>query len=377
LAPHPLHPSDPRIVIPIVAGIGNALLAVPMVRQLKRKLPAAHVTVLAMIPPMADVYRRLDEVDETIVTGKGVKGLWRMIRESRRRKPDVFLIPFPSNRWQYAVIAALSGARRRVMHGYPVGYFSAMHFLPADRLPAERHVHDVRQNLNLLRMLGVEPDVDEPPTFRVTNGDRARAAELLERAGASLDAHPIVIHAGSARTALAAAKRWPPAAYARLIGEIQRERGDRVVLVEGPDEAGVANEILKHAPAGAAPPKVVRLLGPLGDAAALLERAELYVGSDSGLAHLAAAVGTPAVTIFAPADPERVCPFGNRDLVAQAAVACSPCAQYPWHATEPRVLCREPYCVTLVTVEQVIDRVRAARARESRRAEPRAAGTSA
>src|SRR5438105_14215810 len=89
---------------------------------------------------------------------------------------------------------------------------------------------------------------------------------------------------------------------------------DRVVLVEGPDEEGVASEILRGASVS---PKVVKLTGPLADAAVLLERAALYVGSDSGLAHLAAAVGTPAVTIFAPADPDRVFPFGYRHLVVQ------------------------------------------------------------
>ena len=63
-----------QIVIPIVAGIGNALMAVPMVRQIKRKLPAARITILARTDAMADVFRRLPEIEEVLVTGKGVKG---------------------------------------------------------------------------------------------------------------------------------------------------------------------------------------------------------------------------------------------------------------------------------------------------------------
>src|SRR5438067_483517 len=100
-----------------------------MVRQLKRKRPEAHITILARIDAMADVFRRLPEVDETIVTGNGLRGFIGMIRAARSRNPDVYLVPFPSNRWQYSVLALASGARRRVLHGYPVGYWRAMHFV--------------------------------------------------------------------------------------------------------------------------------------------------------------------------------------------------------------------------------------------------------
>jgi ADP-heptose:LPS heptosyltransferase len=356
-APAPAAPPAPlRIVIPIVAGIGNALMAVPMVRRIKRARPDSHITILARIGPMAEIFRRLSEADEVIVTGKGIKGLWRMIRSARQRRPDVYLVPFPSNRWQYAMLAAASGARQRVLHAYPVGYWRAMHFLPATRVEAVRGIHDVEQNLRLLRAVGIEPGAGETPAFALTDADRARADALLREAGLAADAKPIVLHAGSAQTVLAQAKRWPPERYAELARHLRAEFGDRIVLVEGPDEAGVAAEILRHA--SVAPPRVIRLAGPLGDAAALMERAELYVGSDSGLAHLAAAVGTPAVTIFAPADPDRVCPYGHRDRVVQAPTSCAPCFQYPWNSTHPKMRCHEPLCITQVTVEMVLAKAR-------------------
>ena len=106
--------------------------------------------------------------------------------------------------------------------------------------------------------------------------------------------------------------------------------------------------------------RVLRLTGPLGDAAAVLERAALYVGSASGLAHLAAAVGTPALTLFAPADPNRVCPFGYRHLVVQPPRDCAPCFLYPWQATRPKMRCREPMCITLIEVDAVMTAVREA-----------------
>ena len=304
----------------------------------------------------------MSEVEEVIVTGKGAKGALRMIMASRRRKPDAYVVPFPSNRWQYSLLAAASGARKRVMHAYEIAYWHSLQFLPATRVPAQRGWHDVQQNLNLLRGLGVEPDPPHGPKFSVSEADRAAADALLQSAGLPAGAKPIVVHAGSAQTVLAAAKRWPARSYALLIDALQAELGDRIVLVEGPDETGVAAEILnsRDITTSQSSPKIVRLNGPLGETAALLERAALYVGSDSGLAHLAAAVGTPAVTLFAPADADRVCPFGQRELVVQAPVPCSPCAQYPWHTPYPKVLCQTPLCIDTITVDAVLAKVRSA-----------------
>ena len=337
------------IVIPIVAGIGNALMVVPMVRRLKSAWPDAWITILARTAAMAEVFGRLEEVEDVVITGKGVGGVMRMVLSSLRRSPDVYLVPFPSNRWQYSLLAATSGAKQRVLHGYPVGFWRAMHFLPATRVPAVRGIHDVEQNLRLLTALGIETNESpQPPVFPLTNEDRACLAELTQR--------PIVVHAGSAQTVLARAKRWPTASYRELISALRREAGDRVVVVEGPDEAGVATEIV----GSEGDARVVRLTGSLGEAAALLERAELYVGTDSGLAHLAAAVGTPAVTIFAPADPDRVCPYGYRDLVVQPPPPCEPCFLYPWQSAYPKLRSHDPShrCIERVTVESVMSAVR-------------------
>ena len=347
-------PTAPRhIVIPLVAGIGNAMMAEPMVRQLRTGLDRPdRVTVVASISAMGEPMRRIRGV-EVVVCGKGAWKTFAAIRSVGAI--DVLLVPFPSNRWQYNVLAMRSGAKRVVMHAYP----SARAWLSSrvgDRVEATRGIHDVNQNLRLLEKLGIAPGLDDAPRFPLDKDDRHRAEGLLRDAGAA-DRPFVAVHAGSARTILAAAKRWPVEKYAMLIGTIRDETGWDVVLLEGPDERGVAEEILR---AGAASAKVLRLGGPLGDAAGLLARAKLYVGTDSGLAHVAAAVGTRAVTLFAPADPDRVAPFGNRDLVVKPAKRCSPCFLYPWEATKPKMRCRPPYCVAEITVEMVMEKVRAA-----------------
>jgi ADP-heptose:LPS heptosyltransferase len=355
-------PPNPRFVIPIVAGIGNALLAVPLVRQIKERFPGSHITILARISAMAEPFRRLSEVDEVLVTGKGIKGLLRNIGWSRRAKADVYLVPFPSNRWQYSMLALTSGAKRKVLHGYPVGKFRAMGFI-GERVPAQRGLHDVVQNLRLLKYLGVEADETEAPRFVLTDGDRARATKLLEEIDLTSRTPFIAIHAGSATTILAQAKRWPSEKYAELIRLMRGELSHEIVLLEGPDEEGVAEDILsavsRQSPGIGIPGLyVLKLVGPLSEAAAVLERAALYVGSDSGLAHLAGAVGTRAVTLFAPADPERVCPFGQRDLVIQPNHPCAPCFMYPWETPYPKMKCSPPFCIAEIGPDKVMQAIR-------------------
>jgi ADP-heptose:LPS heptosyltransferase len=236
--------------------------------------------------------------------------------------------------------------------------------------------------VRLLEKLSIAPKFDDAPRFMLTRIDEQRGEDLLREAG--IDRRPFVaVHAGSAKTILAAAKRWPAEKYAALIEALRGETGWDIAMLEGPDERGVAEEILQaggFSPgstfesethetdkdrSGAKAPglngiHVTRLTGPLGDAAAVLARAKLYVGTDSGLAHLASAVGTRAVTLFAPADPDRVAPFGNRDLVVKPDKPCSPCFLYPWEATKPKMRCRPPYCVREISVEMVMEKVRVA-----------------
>jgi len=337
------------IAIPIVAGIGNAIMAEPMVRQFAGS--GARVVIFAQTGAMGEIFRRIDGV-EVVVTGSGAKKRLAGIRQVRQLRPDVYLVPFPSNRWQYNLLAAAAGAKRVVMHGYPVGHWSALGFLHGDRVPAQRGLHDVVQNLRLLEPLGITPDMTQAPRFALTDAERQAAETLL--AERSVRRPFVAMHAGSATTILAAAKRWEPINYGHLADCIVKQIGLNVVIVEGPDEAGVSEAIMRHCDRPMVP---LKLGGPLGQSAALLEKAAFYVGTDSGLAHLSAAVGRRAVTLFAPADPDRVCPFGSRDLVVQPPGLDKPPFLYPWSATKPKLPAGAENWIKTISVEQVMEKV--------------------
>jgi heptosyltransferase-2/heptosyltransferase-3 len=355
------------VVIPVAAGVGNAIMAEPMVRQLARGLGhEARITIVARTNAIAEPLRRTAGVSDVLITGDGARGFANYVRYARQAHPDVYLIPFPSNRWQYNFLATLSGARRVIIHDYPVGYWRALHFLPAERIAAQPGRHDVTQNLNLLRPLGIEPDFSMIPRFELNDVDHDAAEELLRESGADPDSSFIAIHAGSGRTVFGEAKRWPVEKFAELLDIVVQRTGKNIVIVEGPDEAGIANDVLRRVKSDASGGRIVPVVlrGNLGVGGATLARASVYAGSDSALAHLAAAVGTRAVTVFGPIDPRTVAPCGSADLVVALKKHCAPCFTYPFQTPYPSVRCSPPWCIAEVPVESVAAAVERALATE-------------
>jgi heptosyltransferase-2/heptosyltransferase-3 len=331
------------IIVPVLAGMGNALMAQPMVRQLAL---LGEVRVMARNRSIAAVLEPLAEVTTVEVFGNEPRQFGRLLRRLRQLRADVLVVPYPSNRWQYSLLARASGARRIVMHDYPVGRWAALHDLVPNRVPTEDGRHDVLSNLDLLALLGLSADETMAPFFPVSADDVAKARQRL-----GVD-RPCAIHAGSGRTMFAMSKRWPPEKFGQLVPRL-RELGLTPVVLEGPEDEGVGDLLRQSTDA-----PILPLHGELQEAAAVLAACDLYVGSDSGLAHLAAAVGTPPVTLFAPAVPDRVSPWGYRHLVVQTPATCAPCMKYPRHATTPAVRCRVPYCIDQITVEAVMRKVR-------------------
>jgi heptosyltransferase III len=129
---------------------------------------------------------------------------------------------------------------------------------------------------------------------------------LAERLGPG--ACPAVLHPGSGGRK----KCWPAEHFSELAARL----GGPVLLLQGPaDEAACA-----AAMAGLPPVPVARAAGlPLSQAAALLARCRLYVGNDSGVSHLAAALGVPTVAVFGPTDPAVWAPLGPRTVAQTAA----------------------------------------------------------
>jgi ADP-heptose:LPS heptosyltransferase len=170
--------------------------------------------------------------------------------------------------------------------------------------PKPRHEIDVY--LDALEAVGIRTPFNVP---RLTPGSEARESAVA--ALGDVEQKLVVLQPGGAENpgATMLDKRWPAERYIQLARTLA-ERGLRPVLTGGPSDVDlcfqIANDIIDLKP--------VVLAGRLDimSSAAVIERAGLYVGADTGMSHLAAAVGAPSIVIFGPTNPLRYAPRGDR-----------------------------------------------------------------
>jgi ADP-heptose:LPS heptosyltransferase len=315
-------------------GLGDLLCTVPALRALRQRLPRAHIA-LVTYAEMSDVVERMSPWIDELIGFPGYPGIPErpplraqiapFFEAVRARRFDLALQMYGANRAAVEVSARF-GARR-------TGGFIAPGELAPDAatwIPYPQYEHEIRRHLLLMRHLGAGSN-DAALTFPMRPGDAADAATPPYA----------VIHPG----ATSPSRRWPPERFA-AVADALVARGLRVAVIGTDDERATAGSVVA---AMRAP--CLDLCGrtDLGGLAALLQGAALLVGNDSGPAHVAAALGTPSVTVFLSGDPARWAHDPRRHRVARAHVGCNPC---------PHLTCPIDHrCATGVTVAQVLSEV--------------------
>jgi ADP-heptose:LPS heptosyltransferase len=233
---------------------------------------------------------------------------------ARARRFDLALQMYGANPAANEVTERL-GARRTAGFAVP----GTCHSERSCHISYPAYEHEMRRHLTLMRHLGAEPPGDsregEALAFPLRPSDQTCAARLAMETG--LRAPYALVHPG----ATSPSRRWPPERFA-AVADALRRRGLHVGIVG----TGVERP-LAHAVRQAMREPAVDLSGrtALGALAALLADASVLVGNDSGPAHLAAAVGTPSVTLFLSGDPVRWAYESPRHRVARVQVECNPC----------------------------------------------------
>ncbi len=317
-----------RVLLVRLSAIGDCLHAAPVASALRRAHPDAFIG-WAIQEPAATLLRGYTGVDRLHLYPRRTRGIGAHLDALRRFRREL-----RSCRYDVAVdvqgltksglVAWWSGAAERVgFRGGPAMGSRELNALFLNRRFAVglgvRHVVD--RNLALLSASGLV--VDEHPVAEWRLPDYAEPGPLsfLERHDLSDGRYAVVSPGTIWRT-----KHWPPRHFAAAVRRIGSERGLPVVVAwAGEEERRAAEEIVSGAGDGCrvllAPPTDLREL------ATLLRRAALFLGCDSGPAHLAAALGVPCVSVFGPTDPARNGPYGPRSAAVQLdqPLDCQPC----------------------------------------------------
>ena len=289
-----------RLVIFAPNWLGDAVMALPAVADVRRASPGVTIAVLAR-PAVAELFGMVPEVDE-VIDEKGVGSLFE----------TALLLP---NSFRSALLARRAGIPER--WGYRADCRGPLLTKAIDRAPAR--IHQVESYQRLVRALGY-PNGPGEPRITVTDEVRAAAARALRDAG--WDGAPIVACAPGA--AYGGAKRWPPKYFAELARSLAGD-GVRPVLVGSAADAATGREIES---ALADQPVVLNLIGRTGvpTLAGVLAIARALVSNDSGAMHLGAAVGTPITAVFGPTDERVTSPRSiARTEVLTHPAWCRPC----------------------------------------------------
>jgi lipopolysaccharide heptosyltransferase II len=345
------------ILVVKLSDIGDVLTATPALRALRESFPAARLD--ALVPPnSAPVLAQSPLVDDVIVFDKfqydrpidafkpsSLAALVRFARDLRRQHYDCLVILHHlTTRWgtlKYAALALTSRAKVRVGLDNGRGWFLTHRV--CDRGFGARH--EVEYWLDVVGTIGAET---EDTSLEITIGadDENFASEQIPITN---DQCPLVaIHPGSGGYSLA--RRWSAEGFARLADALAERHGARIVLVGTPADGVSQVASLMNSEA-------MDLEGKtnLSQLAAILKRCDLFIGADSGVMHLAAAVDTPLVAIFGPSNHRAWGPWprDGRHVILRADLPCSPCS-YVGYRVGQREGCQAMTCMKAIAPEMVL-----------------------
>ncbi len=310
-----------RILVVRYRFIGDTILTVPFLRNLRQSCPDAAIDVLVG-PQSGSVLENCPYINELIVfdttrfhkydSGKGkAKSFWHYAWMLRKRKYDcVFVLK-----------RSLSSGFLSLFTGAPVriGYATeGRNFLLSHPVKWRKDVHEVDSLLDVLEASGAQIK-DRKLEEWVSPEEKARVEELLPELNCSV--MKILIHAAAAHPD----KMYPPESWLQILKGL-KEKFSATFYFSGAERDVQLNEDLIDG----SQVKGVNAAGKLTlrESMALYAQMQLAICVDSGPAHLCAAAGIPTIAIFGPTDPNRWRPYGpQHQAVFDKSIECAACAQ--------------------------------------------------
>jgi ADP-heptose:LPS heptosyltransferase len=331
-----------RVLVVRLRSIGDTVLATPSLIALKRFLPDAQIDILLedWVAPLLDGF---ESVDSVLSVGKGSMDRLKTAWLIRRNKYDVVFNLHGGTTGTFFTFA--SGARHRV-GGREYQYnFLYNHLLSsASDFWQQTATHSAEQQLAMLGFVGVP--VEERPKSRLAITDLALNS-VNERLAKSAIRNPHSAFALFHPAAAFATKTWAVENFART-AEFLAGKGIQTIAIAARNETSILERLVAESNV---PVTIFDDLS-LPEITALASKARLFVGNDSGIAHIAAAVNTPSVVIFGSSNRNHWRPWTDApNEIVFEELPCQPCPGYE---------CKEfgePKCILSVGPKNVLDAI--------------------
>jgi ADP-heptose:LPS heptosyltransferase len=302
-----------KILIISLAGIGDTLIATPLLHELRANFSAATIDVLVMWPGAKDLLEHnphINRVFQKNLIKCGRLEALRFLLSLRREHYQLSINTHPQSRIHYRVAAWLAGAQVRISHEYEC--FNWLdRWLVTGTLPQDYTRHSIENNFDILPLIGAQKKLAaHTMEFFLMPSEERFADDFLVKH--KLFGQKILgIHVGSGGTKNLPLKRWPVKNYAGLVRQLNKERPDiRVLLFGGPEEAKDHEIVLAQADRALTLEAKTK---NLRETAALMKRCGAFLSVDTALMHIAAAVKVAnQIVIEAPTLNVTNWPYGNK-----------------------------------------------------------------
>jgi len=329
-----------RILIIRPGGLGDMLVLLPVFKALKNKFADAVIDVVCERRNL-EVLEMAGLAENALVYDSNP---FRFFGELRRRSYDVSLDSEQFHNFS-AVFGRISGSPVRI--GFKIS--PKRNLLYTHLINYELDGPEGRQFSRLLSPLGIKAS-PSPLSGTLRDLDFSLPRSILEKLSDAAGANGFVaIHPGTST----AYKLWRNDNFVEVVQSLREEHGLGAVLVGGKGEEGAAMEIQRRAESRGC--TVLSFVGSvsLSTTAAIARRSAMFIGADSGIAHLAVALGLRTVVLFGASDHRK---WGVKDAshaVVRAPMPCSPCFIFGYHK-----LCRTFDCMEQIVPEDVLDACR-------------------
>lgn len=291
-----LAPSGPTLIVQPLPGIGDMVWHLPHIRAIAATTTSGTVDILTKPRSQADRLLRADPGVGQVLwlereSGRhaGLRGLRRLAAMLRQGRYQRVWILHGSAR--YVLAARLAGIPERL--GYGVGLQSLLLTVPLRLPPERRHAHPILRADALLDALGIARTETEPRLLLDVESEQAVATRFT--------AWPtpwIALGIGSSEPW----KQWGAERFAELALALHRQRAGSIFIIGGPAERALADDILMRVRSGGGA-AVDAVALPLEQVAALLARCRCYIGNDTGVLNMAAALQVPVIGLFGGSTP--------------------------------------------------------------------------
>ena len=367
-------PANAHVLVVKLAGIGDLLLATPALRALRETYPQAHIDLL-VTPDSAGLLNDWEVINRVIVLDKYLydhtqqlfknpRNLLRLIQlwqDLREDNYDAVLLlhhlTLPFGRLKHQLLMRATGAKWRVGldNGHGRGWFLNVRVKDA----GFGAMHEAEYNLAVAEAVGATTH-NKRLTVPLSEKEYAQACQLLseDESPEAIKRPIIAMHPGSG--SYSTARRWPPERFAQLADTLFANIGGQLLLLGGPEEAELHQQIMDMMQSNM-PVRSFAGNDNIKVTAAVLEQADLFVGNDSALVHLAVAVDTPTVAIFGLTNHKAWGPFTGSApepeperlaVVVRLGLPCMPCF-YRGHDLGTPEGCATRDCLALLGVGPV------------------------